>query len=96
MSHIGSPLIGDELYSGDCSEMKRHALHCFAVSFKSNAEGAENIVMSPVPYDMKSYLVSHFGNEAVEEVLNIGDKVKVEIIKISEKGIDLKLLEKLN
>ena len=32
----------------------------------------------------------------VEEVLNLGDKVKVEIIKISEKGIDLKLLEKLN
>ncbi len=31
----------------------------------------------------------------VEEVLNIGDKVKVEIIKISEKGIDLKLLEKV-
>ena len=31
----------------------------------------------------------------VEEVLNIGDKVKVEIIKISEKGIDLKLLEKI-
>ena len=33
---------------------------------------------------------------SVEEVLNIGDKVKVEIIKIGEKGIDLKLLEKLN
>ena len=32
----------------------------------------------------------------VEDVLNIGDKVKVEIIKIGEKGIDLKLLEKLN
>ena len=32
---------------------------------------------------------------SVEEVLNIGDKVKVEIIKIGEKGIDLKLLEKL-
>ncbi len=31
----------------------------------------------------------------VEDVLNIGDKVKVEIIKIGEKGIDLKLLEKL-
>nr|MBO4517359.1 polyribonucleotide nucleotidyltransferase [Clostridia bacterium] len=29
----------------------------------------------------------------VEEVINIGDKAKVEIIKISEKGIDLKLLE---
>lgn len=32
----------------------------------------------------------------VEDVLNIGDTVKVEIIKIGEKGIDLKLLEKLN
>ncbi|MBQ9117614.1 MAG: polyribonucleotide nucleotidyltransferase [Clostridia bacterium] len=33
--------------------------------------------------------------EKVEDVLNVGDKVKVEIIKIGEKGIDLKLLEKL-
>ena len=32
----------------------------------------------------------------VEDVLNIGDKVKVEIIKIGEKGIDLRLLEKMN
>ncbi|MBE7085744.1 MAG: polyribonucleotide nucleotidyltransferase [Clostridiales bacterium] len=32
----------------------------------------------------------------VEDVVNIGDKVKVEIIKISEKGIDLKLLEKMD
>ena len=31
----------------------------------------------------------------VEDVLNIGDVVKVEIIKIGEKGIDLKLLEKM-
>ena len=31
----------------------------------------------------------------VEDVLNIGDKVKVEIIKIGEKGVDLKLLEKM-
>ena len=30
-----------------------------------------------------------------EEVLAIGDTVKVEIIKIGEKGIDLKLLEKI-
>ena len=30
----------------------------------------------------------------VEDVLNIGDKVKVEIVKIGDKGIDLKLLEK--
>ncbi len=33
--------------------------------------------------------------DSVEDVLSIGDKVKVEIIKIGEKGIDLKLLEKV-
>ncbi len=32
---------------------------------------------------------------SVEEVLKIGDAVKVEIIKISDKGVDLKLLEKI-
>ncbi|MGN1235701.1 MAG: polyribonucleotide nucleotidyltransferase [Christensenellaceae bacterium] len=34
--------------------------------------------------------------EKVTDVLEIGDTVKVEIIKISEKGIDLKLLEKVD
>ena len=34
--------------------------------------------------------------EKVEDVVNIGDIVKVEIIKIGVKGIDLKLLEKLS
>lgn len=32
---------------------------------------------------------------SVEEVLSVGDKVNVEIIKIGEKGIDLKLLSKV-
>lgn len=32
----------------------------------------------------------------VEDVINIGDTVKVEVIKIGEKGIDLKLLEKVS
>ncbi len=34
--------------------------------------------------------------EKVDDVLSIGDTVKVKIIKIGEKGIDFKLLEKLN
>ncbi len=34
--------------------------------------------------------------EKVEDVVAIGDTCKVEIVKIGEKGIDLKLLEKLN
>ncbi len=34
--------------------------------------------------------------DSVEDVLSIGDMVKVQIIKIGEKGIDFKLLEKLS
>ncbi len=34
--------------------------------------------------------------EKIEDVINIGDAVKVEIIKIGDRGIDLKLLEKLS
>ena len=33
--------------------------------------------------------------DSVEQVLSIGDTVKVEIVKISDKGVDLKLLEKV-
>lgn len=34
--------------------------------------------------------------ENVEDIVNIGDLVKVEIIKIGDRGIDLRLLEKMN
>lgn len=34
--------------------------------------------------------------EKVEDVVNVGDTVKVEIIKISDKGVDFRLLEKLS
>lgn len=34
--------------------------------------------------------------EKIEDIVNIGDSVKVEIIKIGDRGVDLKLLEKLS
>ena len=33
--------------------------------------------------------------DKVEDVVNIGDEVKVEVIKVGEKGIDLRLIKKL-
>ena len=33
--------------------------------------------------------------EKVEDVVNIGDMVEVEVIKVSDKGVDLKLIKKL-
>ncbi len=32
--------------------------------------------------------------EKVEDVVNIGDRVQAKVIKVSEKGIDLKLIKK--
>ena len=33
MAYIGFPLCGDEMYGGDMSGIKRHALHCGEVNF---------------------------------------------------------------
>ncbi|SDC29188.1 ribosomal large subunit pseudouridine synthase D [Pelagirhabdus alkalitolerans] len=33
LAHIGYPLIGDDLYGGDCQLLKRHALHCDYLRF---------------------------------------------------------------
>ncbi len=33
-AHLGHPLIGDEMYGGDCSEQSTHALHCYRLQFR--------------------------------------------------------------
>ena len=73
MSYIGSPLVGDELYLGNCTKFKRHALHCCAVQFKSNADSEVKKVISPLPDDIKKYLTEEFGEQAV---FDIEDNIK--------------------
>ncbi len=50
-SHIGHPLLGDDLYGGDTSLIPRHALHCSKLTFLSE-EGQRVEVESPLPPDM--------------------------------------------
>lgn len=33
MAHLGFPLLGDDLYGGDCTLLQSHALHCGMLSF---------------------------------------------------------------
>lgn len=51
-SHIGFPLLGDDLYGGDCTDIQRHALHCGEVSFSHPISGESICVKSELPEDM--------------------------------------------
>ena len=53
-SHIGFALIGDELYGGDMSVMKRQALHCKTVEFIHPVKKEKVIVDSELPDDILS------------------------------------------
>ena len=53
-SHIGFALIGDELYGGDMSDMKRHALHCKTLRFIHPVTKEKVVVDSKIPEDMAS------------------------------------------
>lgn len=53
-SHIGFALVGDELYGGDMSVMKRHALHCKTIKFIHPVTKEKVVVDSEIPDDMAS------------------------------------------
>ncbi|MBQ8965082.1 RluA family pseudouridine synthase [Ruminococcus sp.] len=46
MAHIGLPLLGDDLYGGDCTERKGQALMCSEISFISPESGQRVTVSS--------------------------------------------------
>lgn len=52
-SHIGHPLIGDDLYGNKNDEIKRHALHCGRLSFKHPLSKREVSFHMPIPADMR-------------------------------------------
>lgn len=52
-SHIGFPLLGDELYGGDCSRIRRQALHCGKIGFTEPFTGEKICLESPFPEDMR-------------------------------------------
>lgn len=58
LSHIGRPLLGDEMY-GEASELiKRHALHCSELSFVHPLSKKKITLGSSLPDDMKKALTA--------------------------------------
>ncbi len=58
MSHLGFPLMGDDLYGGGLAEINRQALHCFEVKFKHPYTNEIIELQSEVPIDIKKLLRS--------------------------------------
>lgn len=57
MSHIGHPLLGDDLYGGSLDIINRHALHCGYVSFTHPITGEKLELTADLPDDMKGILI---------------------------------------
>ena len=53
LSYIGHPLLGDELYFGDLSKIKRVALHSYKVDFIHPVNFTKIELTKDVPFDMK-------------------------------------------
>ncbi|WP_033171078.1 RluA family pseudouridine synthase [Selenomonas sp. ND2010] len=52
LSHLGHPLIGDDLYGGSRDLISRQALHAFRLSFTHPMTGEDIVVTAPLPSDM--------------------------------------------
>lgn len=55
-SHIGHPLLGDDLYGGSTRYMKRQALHCDRLSFVHPITREKMTFTIPLPEDMANVL----------------------------------------
>lgn len=53
-SHIGFSLLGDELYGGDLSQIKRQALHCKTLVFTHPVTKEKMVIDSDLPDDISS------------------------------------------
>lgn len=56
LSHLGNPLLGDDLYGGPVSLITRQALHCREVNFYHPILQERYQFMSPLPKDMSSLI----------------------------------------
>ena len=54
MSHIGHPLVGDDLYGGSKELLNRQALHCYKLKFIHPFTGEGLEITAPLPEDMQN------------------------------------------
>lgn len=68
-SHIGHPLVGDDLYGGKREIITRQALHSFEVEGIHPFTDEPFKSVAPLPNDMERVLIDLFGKEVIEDEL---------------------------
>ena len=58
MSHLGHPLLGDDLYGGSLERINRQALHCGEISFIHPVTQEKFSLTADLPTDMKKIIYS--------------------------------------
>lgn len=58
-SHLGAPILGDDLYGESSEEIDRQALHAFLLSFPHPSNGKILIFTAPLPEDMRKVSERH-------------------------------------
>lgn len=56
LSHIGHPILGDELYDGSTELIQRQALHAYQIEFTHPTTQEDIVVEADMPPDMKSII----------------------------------------
>ncbi len=57
MAYLGFPLLGDELYGGDCDLLNRQALHCGKIQLIHPITKEKMSFSSPLPSDMENLFI---------------------------------------
>lgn len=63
LAHIGHPLLGDDLYGGDTSDLVRQALHCYKLVFPHPLTGKRQSFTAPLPEDIQKVIQEHSSQE---------------------------------
>ncbi len=67
-AHIGTPIVGDDMYGRASMHIDRHALHAAAISFPHPSYDRKINLRSPLPKDITVLLGAVFGEDQLKEI----------------------------
>lgn len=69
-AHIGTQILGDDLYGISSELINRHALHAYKLDFSHPKTNEKTTLFAPLPSDMANIIENHFG----KDYINYGNK----------------------
>ncbi len=70
LKHLGTPVVGDEVYGSSHPNVNRHLLHAYRLNFKHPISGAPVQLTAPLPEDIVSWIRILCGPSLCQPVLS--------------------------